>query len=45
MTRAGRLALHVEGARIVSAVVASGCQIKELTQYCDSFTIRLSKGL
>ncbi|WP_434087538.1 hypothetical protein [Escherichia coli] len=24
---------------------AYGCELKEITQYCDSFTICLSKGL
>ncbi|MGS9059077.1 beta-eliminating lyase-related protein, partial [Salmonella enterica subsp. enterica serovar Infantis] len=39
------LALHVAGARIFHAVVAYGCELKEITQYCDSLTICLSKGL
>ena len=39
------LALHVDGARIFNAVVAYGCELREITQYCDSFTICLSKGL
>ncbi len=26
-------------------MVAYGCELKEITQYCDSFTICLSKGL
>ena len=37
--------LHVDGARIFNAVVEYGCELKEITQYCDSFTICLSKGL
>lgn len=44
-TRERNLALHVDGARIFNAVVAYGSELKELTQYCDSFTICLSKGL
>ena len=44
-TRERNLALHVDGARIFNAVVAYGCELKEITQYCDSFTICLSKGL
>ncbi|ELK0113155.1 low-specificity L-threonine aldolase [Salmonella enterica subsp. enterica serovar Newport] len=44
-TRERGLALHVDGARIFNAVVAYGCELKEITQYCDSFTICLSKGL
>ncbi len=39
------LALGDDGARIFNAVVAYGCELKEITQYCDSFTICLSKGL
>ncbi len=44
-TRERGLALHVDGARIFNAVVAYGFELKEITQYCDSFTICLSKGL
>ncbi|GHK20340.1 hypothetical protein ECZU03_41290 [Escherichia coli] len=44
-TRERNLALHVDGARIFNAIVAYGCELKEITQYCDSFTICLSKGL
>lgn len=44
-TRKHNLALHVDGARIFNAVVEYGCELKEVTQYCDSFTICLSKGL
>ncbi|MFO6485060.1 low-specificity L-threonine aldolase [Escherichia coli] len=44
-TRERNLALHADGARIFNAVVAYGCELKEITQYCDSFTICLSKGL
>lgn len=44
-SRERNLALHVDGARIFNAVVAYGCELKEITQYCDSFTICLSKGL
>lgn len=44
-TRERRLALHVDGARIFNAVVACGCELEEITRYCDSFTICLSKGL
>lgn len=39
------LALHVDGARIFNAVVEYDCALKDITQYCDSFTICLSKGL
>ena len=44
-TRERGLGLHVDGARIFNAVVEYGCALKEITQYCDSFTICLSKGL
>ncbi|ADO49167.1 low-specificity L-threonine aldolase [[Enterobacter] lignolyticus] len=44
-TRERNLALHVDGARIFNAVVAYGCKLQEITRYCDSFTICLSKGL
>ncbi|WP_142501587.1 low-specificity L-threonine aldolase [Klebsiella sp. 2680] len=44
-TRERGLALHVDGARIFNAVVEYGCELRDITQYCDSFTICLSKGL
>ncbi|GLV16574.1 TPA: low-specificity L-threonine aldolase [Klebsiella quasipneumoniae subsp. similipneumoniae] len=44
-TRQRNLALHVDGARIFNAVVAYGCELRDIAQYCDSFTICLSKGL
>ncbi len=44
-TRQRDLALHVDGARIFNAVVAYGCELRDIAQYCDSFTICLSKGL
>lgn len=44
-TRERKLGLHVDGARIFNAVVEYGCELKAITQYCDSFTICLSKGL
>ena len=44
-TREKGLALHVDGARIFNAVVEYGCALREITQYCDTFTICLSKGL
>ena len=44
-TREKGLALHVDGARIFNAVVEYRCELKDITQYCDSFTICLSKGL
>ena len=44
-TREHKLALHVDGARLYNAVVASGGSLEEKTRYCDSFTLCLSKGL
>lgn len=44
-TRERNLALHVDGARIFNAVVEYGCTLEEITRYCDTFTICLSKGL
>ncbi|WON78172.1 low-specificity L-threonine aldolase [Serratia sp. UGAL515B_01] len=44
-TREHNLALHVDGARIFNAAVALNVPLKTLTQYCDTFTICLSKGL
>lgn len=44
-TRERNLALHVDGARIFNAVVEYGCTLEEVTRYCDTFTICLSKGL
>ncbi|MCS6039127.1 beta-eliminating lyase-related protein [Klebsiella pneumoniae subsp. pneumoniae] len=43
-TRQRNLALHVDGARIFNAVVAYGCELRDIAQYCDSFTICLSKA-
>jgi len=37
--------VHVDGARIWNASVALGVDVKELTQYCDTITCCLSKGL
>ena len=44
-TRERGLSLHVDGARIFNALVEYGCELKEIAQFCDSFTICLSKGL
>jgi len=44
-TRERGLSLHVDGARIFNAVVEYGCDLNAIAQYCDSFTICLSKGL
>ncbi len=39
------LPVHLDGARIFNASTALGCDVKELTQYCDSIMFCLSKGL
>lgn len=44
-TRERGLALHIDGARLMNAVVDYGCELRDITQYCDSFTLCLSKGL
>ncbi|CAI0763014.1 low-specificity L-threonine aldolase [Serratia fonticola] len=44
-TREHKLALHIDGARIFNAAVALNVPLKTLAQYCDTFTICLSKGL
>ncbi|WP_413740162.1 low-specificity L-threonine aldolase [Sodalis sp. RH14] len=44
-TRDHRLALHIDGARIFNAVAALQIPLSEITQYCDTLTICLSKGL
>lgn len=37
--------VHIDGARLFNAAVASDKQVKEYTQYCDSVQVCLSKGL
>ena len=39
------LPVHLDGARLFNAAVALGVDAKELTQYCDSVMVCLSKGL
>ncbi|TDB60364.1 low-specificity L-threonine aldolase [Photorhabdus khanii] len=39
------LALHVDGARILNAAVALDVPLSTLSQYCDTLTLCLSKGL
>lgn len=45
LTRDRQLALHIDGARIFNAAVAQGIPLSEISQYCDTLTICLSKGL
>ncbi|WP_058913067.1 low-specificity L-threonine aldolase [Entomohabitans teleogrylli] len=44
-TRQRSLKLHVDGARLFNAVTEYGGTLEEVTRYCDSLTICLSKGL
>jgi len=44
-TREHQLALHIDGARLFNAVVSYGGSLADITRYCDSFTLCLSKGL
>lgn len=39
------LRLHLDGARLFNASEKLGIEIKEITQYCDSISVCLSKGL
>ena len=45
VARAEGLAMHLDGARLMNASVASGLPAPEITQYFDSCTLCLSKGL
>lgn len=44
-TRQHGLALHIDGARIFNAAIALNVSLEELSRYCDTLTICLSKGL
>ena len=44
-TREKGLALHIDGARILNAAVSLGVPLSDITRYCDTLTICLSKGL
>jgi len=45
LTREKGLALHIDGARIYNAAIALKVELSEITRYCDTLTICLSKGL
>ncbi|AHK20627.1 low-specificity L-threonine aldolase [Yersinia similis] len=45
LTREKKLALHIDGARIFNAAVALNVPLSDISQYCDTLTICLSKGL
>jgi len=44
-TRQRGLGLHIDGARVFNAAVALNVPLSEISQYCDTLTICLSKGL
>jgi threonine aldolase len=45
LARRHKLPVHLDGARIFNAAVALGVDVRELTQYCDTVSCCLSKGL
>jgi len=45
LARAGNLKVHLDGARIFNAAVASGIDVREYCALCDSMMFCLSKGL
>ncbi|MFQ6115645.1 MAG: threonine aldolase family protein, partial [bacterium] len=45
LARQRNLKLHVDGARIWNASVATGTALREYAQYCDSISVCFSKGL
>jgi len=44
-TREHALGLHIDGARVFNAAVALDVPLSDISQYCDTLTICLSKGL
>ena len=45
VAKAHDLPVHMDGARVFNAAVALGVDVKEITQYCDTLSCCLSKGL
>ncbi|XP_077980492.1 uncharacterized protein LOC144435752 [Glandiceps talaboti] len=45
LTRKYNVAVHLDGARVMNAAVALDVPATEITQYCDSISLCLSKGL
>ncbi len=45
LTRDHHLALHMDGARIWNASVATGTELKEYGAFCDTISVCFSKGL
>ncbi len=39
------LGLHLDGARLFNAAVATGCDARDIARHCDSVSVCLSKGL
>jgi threonine aldolase len=39
------LALHLDGARLFNAAIATGCSAADIARHCDSVSVCLSKGL
>lgn len=39
------LPIHLDGARVFNASTALGCDVRDITKYCDSIMFCLSKGL
>lgn len=44
-SRAKKVPIHMDGARLFNAAAASGIEVKEITKYADSVQFCLSKGL
>ena len=42
---AAGISLHLDGARLFNAAVATGCEAAEIARHCDSISVCLSKGL
>lgn len=40
-----QLLLHLDGARVFNAAIATNCDVTDITQYYDSVSVCLSKGL
>ncbi|MBY6035884.1 low-specificity L-threonine aldolase [Fictibacillus nanhaiensis] len=45
LAQTSSIPVHIDGARLFNAVVASNKKVKDYTQFCDSVQICLSKGL
>lgn len=37
--------MHIDGARVFNAAIASGCEVKDIAKHADSLSFCLSKGL